>query len=100
MGGGQRFVYEFQLVGHLCTRVNTSVADPDSFFMDPDPYPGIFSQSGSGSRIQGKKTHFFKGNNKILGEILLSTQKVGIFFVINQKSRYFIKQGTFVSYHF
>ena len=50
-----------------------SVADPDSFFTGPDP--GIFLQSGSGSR---PKTRFFKGNYKILGEI----------FVFNQKSRY------------
>jgi len=38
----------------------SSVSDPDSFFTYPDP---------------GKKTHFFKGNNKI--------------FVFNQKSRYY-----------
>ena len=53
-----------------------SVADPGLFFTDP----GIFSQSGSESR--GGKTHFFKGNNKILGEI----------FVFNPKSGYFCFQ--------
>ena len=43
----------------------TSVSEPESFFTDPDP---------------GNKNKFFKGENKILGEI----------FVFNPKSRYFI----------
>jgi hypothetical protein len=51
-----------------------SVADPGPFFTIPDP--GIFFQS----RSRQKKTYFFKGNNKILGEI----------FVFNPISRYFI----------
>ena len=62
-----------------------NVADPDSFFTDPDP--GIFSypDPGSGSR---QKTHFFKGNNKILGEIFVFNPRSRYFiFVFNQKSR-------------
>ena len=60
-----------------------SVADPDSFFTDPDP--GIFFQSGS-----RPKTQFFKGNKKKLGEILVFNQKSRYFiFVFNPKSRYF-----------
>jgi len=54
--------------------VGTSVSEPDSFFTDPDP--GIYFQSGS----RQKKTSFFKGNDKIWGEI----------FAFNPKSRYFI----------
>ena len=59
--------------------ISSSVADPDSCFTDPDP--GIFFQPR-------QKTHFSKGNNKIMGEII----------VFNKKSRYFIKQGTFIWY--
>jgi len=72
--------------------------DPDSFFTDPDP--GIFLQSGSWIRIQAKP-HFFKGNNKILGEKYLAlTKKVGwnwyFIFVFNQKSSF--GTGTYLLY--
>ena len=84
------------------SREKIRVSDPDSFFTDPDP--GFFSQSGSGFRvrIQATKNKFFKGKNKILGKFLFSTQKVGILFLFstNQVPRFFIKQRTFVWYHF
>ena len=37
--------------------VGISVADPDSFLTDPDPYPGIFSNPDPDP---GKKTLFFQ----------------------------------------
>ena len=44
----------------------------------------------SGSRIQAKN-YFFKGNNKILGQIFVFNPKSRYFiFVFNQSSRYFI----------
>ena len=52
-----------------------SVSYPDLFFTDLNP--GIFSNPDPDP---GKKTNFFKGDNKILGEI----------FIFNPKSRYFI----------
>ena len=64
---------------------SASVADPDSFFTDPDP--GIFCNPDPDPEA---KTHFFKGNNKILAEIFIFNQKNRYFiFVFNQKSRYY-----------
>jgi len=75
--------------------LTTSVSDPDSFFTDPDTefLPPIRIQ------IQEKKTNFFKGKNKILGETFVFNPKRRFFiFVFNQQvGRYFtgIKQRTF-----
>ena len=70
--------------------VGSSVADPDSFFTDPDP--GIFFQSGSGSRQ--KKLLFSKAITKFWEKYYFSTQKVDIFF--NQSRRYlFYETGNF-----
>ena len=57
--------------------VLSSVSELDLFFADPDP--GFFAQSGSGSRQQ--KTNFSKAKSKILGEIFVFIQKVGILFL-------------------
>jgi len=64
-----------------------SVADPDSFFTDPDP--GIFFQSGS-----RPKTHFSKAVTKFWEKHLFSTKKVGI--LLNREflfGRYHLKKS-------
>ena len=48
LGTSKVFVNFFSYGGGLSSCAAISVADPDSFFTDPDP--GIFFQSGSGSR--------------------------------------------------
>ena len=64
-----------------------SVADPDSFSTDPDP---------------GQKHIFSKAITKLWDKFLFSTKKVGILFLLSTKksSFFFIKQGTFIWYHF
>ena len=52
----------------------SSVADPYTFFMDPDPDPG-------------KKHIFSKAIQKMFGKIVFSTKKVG------RVGTYFIKLG-------
>ena len=67
-----------------------SVSDADSFFTDPDP--GFFFPI----RIQEKRTHFFNGKNKILGEIFVFNPKstVGILFLFSTNRVGILFKGT------
>ena len=65
------------------------VADPDSLFTDLDGDPGIFLQSGSQIQIQAKH----------IQRLLQNFGKICIF-QTKKYRRYFIKQGTFIRYHF
>ena len=49
------------------------------FLFNPDPD----SDSGSWIRIQATRNKIFQSKNKILGEIFVSTQKVGILFLFS-----------------
>ena len=79
---------------------------PDLSFTDP--YPGFVFQSVS--RIldpdPGNQKLIFKGKDKILGEIFAFNPKIGILFLFSTDQvgtylgTYFIKQGTFILYHF